>query len=65
LTLNHVTYYSTFSDLAIIKLFFGNVKFCRNYLFERLKILKLEMEGKIHELLGRGQSTIGKQVSNN
>jgi hypothetical protein len=39
--------------------------------FERLKVLKLQMEGEIqklveiHELLGRGQSTIAKQVSNN
>jgi hypothetical protein len=45
--------------------FFWKCQILQKLSFERLKILKLQMEGKILELLGRGQSTIAKQVSNN
>jgi hypothetical protein len=46
---NEVKCCDTFSSSAIIKLFFGNVEFFRNYLFEMSKFKKIAMKGKLQK----------------
>jgi hypothetical protein len=57
-------YYSTFSGLAVVKLFL-KILILKNYLLEMLKFKEITRERKIqklmktHELLASGESAIG------
>jgi hypothetical protein len=51
----------TFSSSAIIKLFFGNVEFFRNYLFEMSKFKKIAMKGKLQSLGGKQETLASSQ----
>ncbi len=63
-------YYSTFSGLAVVKLFL-KILILKNYFLELLKFKEITRERKIqklmksHELLASGKSAIGEEISKN
>jgi hypothetical protein len=60
-------YYSTFSGLAVVKLFL-KILILKNYLLEMLKFKEITRERKIqksmktHELHASGESAIGEEI---